>query len=391
MIDRILRLPFERKSLFLFGPRQVGKSTWVKHLLANIEHTLIDLLKSDVLTRYKANPELLRSEIEFLLRTEEKHLVFIDEIQKCPELLDEIHWLIEQYPSRVSFILSGSSARKLKRASVNMLAGRAWRFFMFPLTHVELKESFELDDVLLRGSLPQVNQESIDDSLRTLKSYVEVYLREEILNEALVRNFAAFSRFLNIAADQSGRIVNYSTISRDTGVNSKTIKGYYEILEDTLVALKLEPFLRSTRKRLVMHPKYYLFDMGVINAICGRAALSSVKGSSIYGMLFEHFVILETHRLISYTEKGMKLFHWRTSAGSEVDLVVQSADHLWAIEIKSSSDVRQGDLRGLKSFLNSYPDAETLCVSTCDKPYMAGVFKVIPWQNLFQQEYLDIV
>ncbi len=391
MIDRLLKLPFKKRSLFLFGPRQVGKSTLVKHLLLDINHTPIDLLKGDVLMKYKSNPELLRSETEFLLRTEEHVFVFIDEIQKCTELLDEIHWLIEQFPSRVFFILSGSSARKLKRASVNMLAGRAWQFFLFPLTHLELKDVFELDDVLLRGSLPPVVNESPKDSFRTLKSYVEVYLKEEILDEALVRNFAAFSRFLNIAADHSGSIVNYSTISRDTGVNSKTIKGYYEILEDTLVALKLEPYLKSARKRLVMHPKYYLFDTGVINAICGRVALASVKGSNTYGMLFEHFVISETYRLMNYAEKAMKLYHWRASTGSEVDLVVETADCLWAIEIKSSPVVKQGKLRGLKSFLNSHPKAVPLCVSTCDVPYLAGEFQVIPWQYLFGRDYLNLV
>lgn len=391
MIRRSLKLPFKKRSLFLFGPRQVGKSTLLKHLLSNTNHLMIDLLKGEVLTKYKSSPELLRSEVEFILNRQKKAFVFIDEIQKCPELLDEIHYLIEQFPAKVFFILSGSSARKLKRSSANMLAGRAWRFFLFPLTHLELKEAFELDKILLFGSLPSVIQDSFEDAARTLNAYIEIYLREEILTEALVRNFAAFSRFLNIAADQSGSIVNYSTISRDTGVNSKTIKGYYEILEDSLLAVKLEPYLKSSRKRLIMHPKYYLFDMGVINAICGRTALSVTQGSSTYGMLFEHFIILETFRLINYAEKPYKLHHWRTSSGAEVDLIIETADCLWAIEIKSSLIVKQGSLKGLKSFMKDYPEAIPLCVSICDNPYTAGQFPIIPWRLLFQKGYLNII
>ncbi len=390
MIPRLLKLPFHKRSVFLFGPRQVGKSTLVKYLLSDTDHLLIDLLKNDVLTKYKSAPDLLRSEIEFLLKSKEQVIVIIDEIQKCAELLNEIHWLIEQFPTRVFFIMTGSSARKLKRASVNMLAGRAWRFFLLPFTHLELEEVFNLDTVLLRGSLPTVVNESMKDAFRTLKSYVEIYLKEEILDEALVRNFGAFSRFLEIAADHSGSIVNYSTISRDTGVNSKTIKGYYEILQDTLIALKLDPFLKSARKRLVMHPKYYLFDTGVVNAICGRIELSNVKGSSTYGMLFEHFIILETFRLINYAEKAMKLYHWRASSGAEVDLIVEAADCLWAVEIKSSPNVKQSDLKGLKSFMSDHPQAVPICVSTCEMPYMAGQFQVIPWHMLFQKDYLSV-
>ena len=391
MIPRSLNLPFKKRSAFLFGPRQVGKSTLVKHLFANEDYIEIDLLKGDVLLKYKANPSLLRAESEFLVKRKEKVYVFIDEIQKCPELLNEVHYLIEQYGGKILFILTGSSARKLKRASVNMLAGRAWQFHLFPFTHVELGEIFNLDDVLLRGSLPPVIHEPVEDTFRTLKSYVQTYLKEEILDEAIVRNIGAFSRFLDMAADQSGRIVNYSTISRDTAVSSKTVRGYYQILEDTLIALKLEPFLKSVRKRLTMHPKYYLFDVGIINTINGRVSVSSVKGPTVYGMLFEHFVILETHRLINYAEKPFRIFHWRSSHGAEVDLIVESTDVLWAIEIKSSPLIKSASLRGLRSFMKCHPEARALCVSTCDRPYMAGDIPVIPWRYLFGKDYLNLV
>lgn len=231
----------------------------------------------------------------------------------------------------------------MKRVSVNMLAGRAWQFFLFPFTHMELGERFKLDDVVLRGTLPPIIDESHEDGFRTLTAYVQTYLKEEILDEAIVRNIGAFSRFLDMVADQSGKIVNFSTIARETGVSGKTVKGYYQILEDTLIAIKLEPYLKSARKRLTMHPKYYLFDIGVVNAINGRTSVSSVRGSTVYGMLFEHFVILETYRLIHYAEKPFRVFHWRSSHGAEVDLIVETNDGLWAIEIKifTNSQIRR--------------------------------------------------
>ena len=375
----------------MFGPRQVGKSTLIKHLLAGMDCLEIDLLKGDILLKYKKNPSLLRAEIEFLLRNKDSVFVFIDEIQKCPELLNDVHYLIEKFKEKLSFILTGSSARKLKRVSVNMLAGRAWQFFLFPFTHVELGERFNLDDVLLRGTLPPVIDESLKDGFRTLTAYAQTYLKEEILDEAIVRDIGAFSRFLDMAADQSGKIVNFSTIARETGVSGKTVKGYYQILEDTLIAIKLEPYLKSARKRLTMHPKYYLFDIGVVNAINGRTSVSSVRGSTIYGMLFEHFVILETYRLIHYAEKSYRIFHWRSSHGAEVDMIVEASDGLWAIEIKSSQIVKSGVLKGLRSFMEDHLNAKSLCVSTCDTPYMAGDIPVIPWKTLFRKDYLNLV
>jgi predicted AAA+ superfamily ATPase len=391
MIPRTIDIPFKRKSVFLFGPRQVGKSTLVKHLLADMDYLEINLLKGDILLKYKKNPSLLTAETEFLLRNKDKAFVFIDEIQKCPELLNDVHYLIEKFKGKVFFVLTGSSARKLKRVSVNMLAGRAWQFFLFPFTHVELGERFNLDDVVLRGTLPPVIDESLEDGFRTLTAYVQTYLKEEILDEAIVRNIGAFSRFLDMAADQSGKIVNFSTIARETGVSGKTVKGYYQILEDTLIAIKLEPYLKSARKRLTKHPKYYLFDIGVINAINGRTFVSSVRGTTVYGMLFEHFVILETYRLIHYAEKPFRVFHWRSSHGAEVDLIVETSDGLWAIEIKSSSIVKSGVLKGLRSFMEDHPNAKPLCVSICDAPYMAGDIPVIPWKTLFRKDYLNLL
>ncbi|MGD9364010.1 MAG: AAA family ATPase [Desulfobacterales bacterium] len=391
MFSRLINLPFKKNSVFLFGPRQVGKSTLVQHLLSVEEHIEINLLKNDILLKYKANPSQIRAECEFLLKEKMKFYVFIDEIQKCPELLNEVHYLIEKFDKKILFVLTGSSARKLKKASVNMLAGRAWQYYLYPFTHVELGATFNLDYAITRGTLPPIIDASLEDTFRMLRTYVQTYLKEEILDEAIVRNIGAFSRFLDIAADQSGKIVNFSTIARDTGVSSNTIKGYYQILEDTLIALKLEPYLKSARKRLMIHPKYYLFDIGVINAINGRIYPSSVKGTSTYGLLFEHFIILETCRLIHYAEKPYKIYHWRSSHGAEVDLIIEAEDVLWAVEIKSYPNVKSGNLKGLKSFMEDYPKAKTLCVSTCETPYLAGTIPVIPWKHFFRKNFLDIL
>ena len=390
MIPRLPSLPFGKKSFFLFGPRQVGKSTLVRHALRNREHIEIDLLKSDVLFKYKRNPELLRHEVDFLAQKGRPVIIFIDEIQKAPELLNEIHYLIERYKEHAFFVMTGSSARKLKRASVNMLAGRAWEFRLFPFTHTELGNNFRLDDVLLRGSLPPVIHEDLADAFLTLKTYTLTYLKEEVLDEALTRNITAFSRFLDLAADQSGKIVNFSTISREAGVTSKTVKGYYQILEDTLIALKLDPYLKSARKRLVRHPKYYLFDLGCVNSLGGRTLQASIAPPTVYGTLFEHFVILEIYRLLSYSGQFFRIFHWRSSHGAEVDLIVEKENVLFAIEIKSTPLVRTGDLKGLRSFIGDYPDARPVCITNADRPYMAGDLPVIPWPMVFGSDWLDL-
>jgi len=391
MIARHIKLPYTRKSIFLLGPRQVGKSTYVRHLFANEKYLEIDLLKNQTLMKYSSTPDILISEVEYILQTNDQYYIFIDEIQKCPQLLDEIHYLLEAFKGRLIFILTGSSARKLKRSSVNMLGGRAWQYFLFPFTHEELGDSFQLDMALLKGTLPPIIHESKEDAYRTLRAYVQTYLKEEILDEAITRNISAFSHFFDIAADQSGQIVNYSNLARDTGVSSKTIKGYYQILIDTLVAIKLEPYLKSARKRITKHPKYYLFDIGVINACCGRFSALPVQGTTIYGVLFEHFIILETFRLIHYYEKAYRLYHWRSANGAEVDLIVKTSDTLWAIEIKSARSVTSKHLKGLKSFIEDYSDAQPVCVCTADTPYMAGNIKVLPWKQFFCEVIISSV
>ncbi len=387
LLKRLIKLPVGKNSFFLFGPRQTGKTTLVETAIQNLKVFEINLLHNDTFLKYKTRISLFRDEINFFIKKTNKGIVFIDEIQKLPELLDEIHYLIEKNKKKISFILTGSSARKLKKVSTNLLAGRAWSFSLYPFTHIEMDKYFSLSHVLLYGSLPPILNLNKTAIIRTLNAYTNTYLKEEIIDEALIRNLTAFRRFLDIAADSSGEIINYSNIARETGVASKTIKEYYQILEDTLIAFRLEPYLKSHRKRIIEHPKYYLFDTGVINSICGRLQITLKKKTQLYGKLFEHFIILEINRLIHYLEKPWRIYFWRTSHGAEVDMIIEkSKNQLYAIEIKSSEYVMPENLRGLRQFLNTHPKAKGFCICQADHPYIKSGISFLPWQYFFKNE-----
>ena len=387
MFNRLIRLPIERHSLFLFGPRQTGKTTLIQTLLSEgIPHFTVNLLATESFIKYSREPELFHNEIEYWLKKHPRGVVFVDEIQKIPLLLDQIHDMIESYKGRLTFIMTGSSARKLKRAPVNLLAGRAWSYKLFPLTSLEIGKYFRLEDVLRYGSLPVIFTMEDKDRVRTLKAYTDTYLKEEILAESIIRNIPAFSRFLELAADQSGMSVNYNNFARETGVASKTIREYYQVLEDTLIAFSLQPYLKSARKRLVSHPIYYLFDLGVINTLCRRLEAEPVKGTELYGRLFEHFIILEIYRLNRYSEKDWPMFYWRTGQGAEVDLILETDRGLLGVEIKSKGRVRQSDLRGLFNFLGDYKGSRGVCITTSDHPYEVSGIECLPWQH-FLNEY----
>jgi len=386
-LKRLLSLPVGKNSFFLFGPRQTGKTTLVQKSIAEHESMQINLLHNETFLKYKKNPVIFRNEVKFFMEQNRGKTVFVDEIQKLPEILDEIHSLLEEYKKRISFIMTGSSARKLRRVSAtNLLGGRAWSFSLFPFTHVEMGEHFSLSHVLQYGSLPPILGMSKTDTIKTLNAYTGVYLKEEIIDEALVRNLSAFNRFLDLAADSSGEIVNYSTFARETGVASRTIKEYYQILEDTLIAFKLEPYLKSARKRLIVHPKYYLFDTGVFNSICGRLNSPLVQGTSLYGRCFEHFIILELNRLIHYLEKPWRIYFWRTSHGAEADIVMVLPEKLYGIEIKSAEYVSSMELTGLKQFLKNYPQAKGVCVCNAERPYKEEGISFLPWRYFFVRE-----
>jgi predicted AAA+ superfamily ATPase len=343
--------PVASKSYFLFGPRQTGKTWFVKNRLAD-KDLYIDLLPQRAFLGYAQSPGSFRGEVLAHLRRHKRFTCVVDEIQKLPALLDEVHELIESTP--VTFVLSGSSARKLRRGSSNLLAGRAYTYRLFPLTFEELGDDFLLDKALNYGTLPPIWARPDEDPREFLRSYTETYLREEIQQEGLVRNLAPFSTFLDIAAAADGEVVNYSNIARECGVSVKTVQQYYQILEETFLVLRLPAWNRSTRTRLVSHPRYFFFDAGVTNSLTHQ--LSGKLDPIARGRRFEQFVIQQIRSTIEYHRLDCDLSFWRTHQGIEVDLLVTRGQKLLAAaEIKSTSAVSQAHLHGLKAFLEHHP------------------------------------
>lgn len=383
MLKRDLQIPLNH-SLFLFGPRQTGKSTLLQNALVDLPSHQIDLLRISEYIRYKSNPAIFREEID-ALPDKIKH-VLVDEIQRIPILLDEIHSIIESKKPRI-FLMSGSSVRKLKRANANLLAGRAWSFNLYPLTHRELGDRFLLDTALTFGTLPAVYLADADsDRIRTLRAYVETYLQEEIQAESLVRNLGGFFKFLNFAANNNGQIVNYAAVSSGIGVSNSAVKEFYKILEDTLIGLNLQSFNRSTTKRLVKHPRFYFFDVGVARAILQHQASPVQRFSEEYGRLFEQFVILECIRLAKYAEKGLTFSFYRTNNGIEVDLIVEFTNgNICAIEIKSTDNPVSKHFHGLKSFKKEFPNARLFCVCTAPYRRIIEEITILPWRELFEE------
>ena len=273
-----LRLP-RGKSAFLWGPRQVGKSHWLRQQYPDAP--IIDLLQTDVFAEYAARPALLRE--RFARRR--PPFVVIDEVQKVPALLDEVHWLIEN--AGLSFLMTGSSARKLRRGHANLLAGRAWRRLMLPLTLLEV-DALDLDRVMVSGLLPR--HFLADDSVEDLRAYVADYLKEEIAAEALTQNIPAFAEFLRVAALTSSELLNYTNVARETGVSAKVVRSYFDILEDTYLGFRLPPWQKARRRRLIETEKFYLFDVGVANYLARRRPL---RGGAEFGKSFEHYILME--------------------------------------------------------------------------------------------------
>jgi len=378
----------KNQSFFLFGPRQTGKST-VLHSLFIDNVRYYDLLKTDEYLRLLANPSLLRQEV--LSRPNNITHVVIDEIQRIPLLLDEIHWLLEQ-PQSPYFILTGSSARSLKRQQANLLAGRALTYHLYPLTVQELGQQFDLNRALSYGTLPAMYLENDIEVVRDrLRSYVETYLKEEIEREAQLRQIGSFVRFLNLAASENGQQVNYSNIARQAGVSYQTVKGYFHILEDTLIGQMLYPYNQSMRRRLSKQPKFYFFDTGVVRALTQRLSVPLQPGTPEYGHIFEHFIILEAIRYNHYYKRDYQLSYYRTSAGAEVDLVITMPDgRTIAVEIKTNPTVDVSQLGGLRSISKLQPDAELICVTLA--PYRREIngITILPWQEFFQQYFFTI-
>lgn len=365
------------QSFFLFGPRQTGKSTLVDHKLGRVAWK-IDLLMTDVFLRYVKHPDQFRREALEKIEKEGIRWIIIDEVQRVPDLLNEVHHLIEG--THCLFALTGSSARKLRRGGVNLLAGRAVQRRLFPFVYKEIADTFSLMDILQFGSLPGVYGRRPETQMDILKAYAETYLTEEIQAEALVRNIGGFSRFLELAASQFGELVSYTAIGRECQVPTRTVQSYYEILEDTLIGLQLRPWSKSLRKRLVSHPKFYFFDMGVTNSL--NRQLTAPPDPVRTGRLFEQWIILETYRMLNYLGSEAGLFFWRTNHGAEVDLIIEKhGAPIGAFEIKSASHISGTHLSGLRAFREDYPDVPLHVVAQVENPFRLEDVQVLPWKT----------
>ena len=339
--------PPGKESFFLWGPRQTGKSTLLRQHYP--QSRWLDLLKADEFRRYADRPESLRLEIEEEGLPSEGGQIVIDEIQKVPALLDEVHWLIENLGCR--FALCGSSARKVRRGAANLLGGRAVRYELFGLTARELGTEFDLSRMLNHGYLPQMYE--TDQPTRLLEAYVADYLKEEIVAEGLVRHLPDFSGFLDAAALCDGEIINFSNIASDCAVSAPTAKAYFGILEDTLLGHWLPAYRKRQKRRIVRAPKFYFFDVGVVNWLARRGKL--VPGSELYGKAFESWVFHELSAFLAYHALNEKLSYWRLSGGTEVDFIL--GDMRLAIEVKASARVTSKHLRGLRSLVKDNPSS----------------------------------
>lgn len=363
----------------MFGPRNTGKSTLVEKVFTSDFSVWFNLLDAAQQDELLINPMRLAEKVRAL--PECISHVIIDEIQKVPKLLDVVQLLMKE--TTKIFVMTGSSARKLKREGVNLLAGRAFVYHLYPFTSFELKESFHLDQALQWGLLPQIfDMQTDEERYDFLKSYSHTYLREEIWNEHIVRKLQPFQRFLEVAAQTNGKLINYSKIARDVGVDTKTVQEYYIILEDTLVGFMLDPFHNSFRKRLVESPKFYFFDTGIVRALSRRLTVPIQPRTIPFGDAFEHFIILEIQKLIHYFPTEYRISFLMTKAGSESDLIVERPGKpLLCIEIKSTEQIDRDDILSYIHLTHDIPNSEAVCLSR--DPFMKKFDHVTayPWQQ----------
>lgn len=365
MYSRIIKPP-ETKSFFLFGPRGTGKTTWVKTAFPSAIY--IDLLEASLFNDLLANPQRL----EKLIPDGFKDWVVIDEVQKIPELLDEVHRLIEK--KGYKFILTGSSARKLRKKGHNLLAGRALTCHFYPLTVKELGQNFDLQHSLKYGQLPCSYTEK--EPQKYLESYIQTYLKEEIQQEGLTRNLGAFSRFLEAASFSQGSILNASSVSRECAVERKVVENYFSILEDLLIAYKLPVFSKKAKRKLAVHSKFYFFDAGVYRTLRPMGPLDTPEEAQ--GMALETIMLQEIAALNDYLDAGYKIYYWRTLSNMEVDFVLYGERGIKAIEIKRTGRVQDAMLKGLKTFASDYPMAKLYFVYGGEKRMWDGTIEIVP-------------
>jgi len=358
MRQRLLN-PSKTNSYFVFGPRGSGKTTWIKSNYTK-NALYFDLLDSKTDFELKKDPSLWLK--QWLLLEPRPDTIIIDEIQKNPNLLDEVHKAIEEH--KVQIILTGSSARKLKRGASNLLAGRAFESHLHPFSFFEIQDIFDLNSVLHFGLLPKLfSGELFDpkDKERYLYSYVSVYMREEILQEQIIRQLDPFQKFLEAAAQSNGKIVNCAKIGRDAGIDPKQVERYFPILSETLIGFFLEPYHSSIRKRQMKKSKFYFFDMGVVRTLQNRVSLPPLEGTSEFGDLFEHFIILEFFKLNHYLEKHFKISYFCSKDSGEIDLIIEKpGGDLILVEIKSNDRIDMDEVKKLRHLSESFKHSKFL-------------------------------
>jgi len=363
---RILNLDptLKRKSVFLFGPRQTGKSTLLKKTYPDAFY--VDLLNRSAFRRYRTDPNTFREEVTYAIEKEGTSLFIIDEIQKIPDLLDEVHGFIENYPN-IRFVLTGSSARKLKRSGTNMLGGRASRFSLHPLTSKEYGINQYVQDIIkiiTYGSLPSII--TSEDPWLDLIDYVDIYLKEEIQQEAIVRSLDGFARFLDKVALSNAEQVNFTQMGSDAQVPPRTVREYYHVLEDTLIGYLLPAFTETKKRKAMTSAKFYLFDLGITNLLLDRREVSPKTRE--YGSLLEQLVFTELKAFLDYNGYRDALFYWRSMSKYEVDFVIKHGSSITAIEVKASSSPGKRDFRGLNALNDEISIKRKLCVCLSEQP-----------------------
>jgi len=369
ILRQLSTFPFSQ-SFFLFGPRGTGKSLWLKNRFP--EALYIDLLKPDTRRQLEARPERLE---ELVKGSPNTHTIIIDEVQKVPDLLNLVHYLIEEN-KELQFILTGSSSRKLKRSGVDLLAGRAVLRKCHPFLLSELGDRFDEEKILQNGLLPLIWNSPYPKA--ELGAYIDLYLKEEIQQEGYVRNLGDFSRFLETISFSQGSVLNQSEISRECEVERKTVSGYIGILEDMLLSIRLPVFTKRAKRRLIRHEKFYFFDTGVYRHLRPKGPLD--KPSEIEGIVLEGLVMQHLRAWIDYSQNDTSLYYWRTKSGTEVDFILYGSEIFTAIEVKNSAKVRRSDLGGLKAFREDYPESQQLLLYRGkDKLQVDGIL-CLPWE-----------
>lgn len=383
MIHRILRPPQEH-SFFLFGARGTGKTTLLHALFKKEDSLLIDLLDLEQETQFLRDPERLGRLVDELPPRCKR--VVLDEVQKVPRLLEVVHRKLEERKRKgrpLQFIMTGSSARKLKRGATNLLAGRAFVFHLFPLTCPELGSRFDLQTALEYGTLPEawcLQEKNL--KARYLEAYSRTYLKEEIWNEQVVRKLEPFGSFLEVAAQMNGEIVNYTKIARDVGADTKTVQSYFQILEDTLVGFSVPAYHRSLRKRQVTNPKFYFFDTGVKRALDRTLTVPLLPQTSAFGNAFEHFVFLELARRSEYLNRNFRFFYIKTHDGAEIDLVIERPGlPLALVEIKSTKRADPKDAKHLETFSRELAHSKAYLLSLDPTPEKIKHVRALPWEE----------